>query len=93
MPAGTEGNPVRHIILTASGGALRDRTAEEIENASVQDVLRHPTWRMGAKITVDCATMLNKGLEVIEAHYLFDMGPGKIACSCTRKASSTHGGV
>lgn len=73
-----EGNPVRHIILTASGGALRDRTAEEIENASVQDVLRHPTWRMGAKITVDCATMLNKGLEVIEAHYLFDMGPGKI---------------
>ena len=73
-----EGNPVRHLILTASGGALRDRTAEEIENASVEDVLRHPTWRMGAKITVDCATMLNKGLEVIEAHYLFGMDADKI---------------
>ena len=68
-----DGNPVRNLILTASGGALRDRTAEDIENASVADVLRHPTWRMGAKITVDCATMLNKGLEVIEAHYLFGM--------------------
>ena len=73
-----EGNPVRHLILTASGGALRDRTAEEVENASVEDVLRHPTWRMGAKITVDCATMLNKGLEVIEAHYLFGMDADKI---------------
>ncbi|HIS03097.1 MAG TPA: 1-deoxy-D-xylulose-5-phosphate reductoisomerase [Candidatus Pullichristensenella avicola] len=68
-----EGNPVRRLVLTASGGALRDRTAKEIENASVEDVLRHPTWRMGAKITVDCATMLNKGLEVIEAHHLFGM--------------------
>ena len=74
-----EGNPVRHLILTASGGALRDRTAEEIENASVEDVLRHPTWRMGAKITVDCATMLNKGLEVIEAHYLFGMPEAAIS--------------
>ncbi len=73
-----DGNPVRHLILTASGGALRDRAAEEIENASVQDVLRHPTWRMGAKITVDCATMLNKGLEVIEAHYLFGMDAEEI---------------
>ena len=73
-----EGNPVRHLILTASGGALRDRTAEEIENASVEDVLRHPTWRMGAKITVDCATLMNKGLEVIEASWLFDMPEEKI---------------
>ena len=67
------GNPVRSLILTASGGALRDKTQEEIENASVEDVLRHPTWNMGAKITVDCASMVNKGLEIIEAHYLFDM--------------------
>lgn len=71
-----EGNPVRRLILTASGGALRDWPAEEMENATVEQVLRHPTWKMGGKITVDCATMLNKGLEVIEANRLFGM-PGK----------------
>ena len=67
------GNPARRIILTASGGALRDMPIEKLYNATREDVLRHPTWVMGEKITVDCATMLNKGLEVIEAHYLFDM--------------------
>jgi 1-deoxy-D-xylulose-5-phosphate reductoisomerase len=66
------GNPVKRLILTASGGALRDFTAEETARATVADVLKHPVWNMGGKITVDCATMLNKGLEVIEAHYLFD---------------------
>ena len=71
-------NPVRRLHLTASGGALRTWSAERMQNASVQDVLAHPTWRMGGKITVDCATMLNKGLEVIEAHYLFQMPPEKI---------------
>ena len=74
-----DGNPVRSLILTASGGALRDCTAEQIESARVEDVLRHPTWRMGAKITVDCATMLNKGLEVIEAHHLFGMDAQNIS--------------
>jgi len=74
-----DGNPVRKLILTASGGALRDWTAEQMEQASVKDVLDHPTWRMGGKITVDCATMLNKGLEVIEAHHLFSMPPEKIS--------------
>ena len=74
-----DGNPVRRLILTASGGALREWTAEQIQNASIEDVLRHPTWKMGGKITVDCATMLNKGLEVIEAHYLFAMPQEKIA--------------
>ena len=73
-----QGNPVRRLHLTASGGALRTWSAERMQNASVQDVLAHPTWRMGGKITVDCATMLNKGLEVIEAHYLFQMPPEKI---------------
>lgn len=73
-----EGNPARRIILTCSGGALRSKSKEEIENASVSDVLSHPTWRMGSKITVDCASLMNKGLEVIEAHYLFDMPLSKI---------------
>lgn len=67
------GNKPEGLILTCSGGALRERSTEQIENASVEDVLKHPTWRMGSKITVDCASLLNKGLEVIEAHYLFDM--------------------
>ena len=67
------GNPVRSIILTASGGALRTWEKERIQSATVHQVLQHPTWRMGKKITVDCATMVNKGLEVIEAHHLFGM--------------------
>jgi len=73
-----QGNAVRKIILTCSGGALREKTKQEIENATVNDVLKHPTWRMGNKITVDCATLMNKGLEVIEASYLFDMPLDKI---------------
>ena len=73
-----QGNPVRRIILTCSGGALRERTKEEIGNASVTDVLKHPTWRMGSKITVDCASLMNKGLEIIEAAYLFGMPLEKI---------------
>ena len=70
---GAAGNPVRRLILTASGGALRDWPKEQIDSARVEDVLRHPTWSMGRKITVDCATMVNKGLEIIEAHHLFSM--------------------
>ena len=73
-----QGNPVSRIILTASGGALRTWEKEKMRHASVADVLKHPTWNMGGKITVDCATMLNKGLEVIEAHYLFGMPDEKI---------------
>ncbi len=64
--------------LTASGGALRDRTIEEIADATIGDVLAHPTWRMGDKITVDSATLLNKGFEVIEAHWLFGLPFDKI---------------
>ena len=73
-----QGNPVRRVILTCSGGALRSWDKNAIENARMEDVLKHPTWRMGSKITVDCASLMNKGLEVIEAHYLFDMPPEKI---------------
>ncbi|KGX88603.1 1-deoxy-D-xylulose-5-phosphate reductoisomerase [Pontibacillus marinus] len=61
------------IILTASGGSFRDKTRAELEGVNVEDALNHPNWSMGAKITIDSATMMNKGLEVIEAHWLFDM--------------------
>ena len=71
-------NPVKRLMLTASGGALRDWRKEDIYNATVRDVLAHPTWSMGGKITVDCATMVNKGLEIIEAHHLFQMPAEKI---------------
>lgn len=62
---------LRKIILTASGGAFRDWAKEDLAKVKVADALKHPNWAMGAKITVDSATMMNKGLEVIEAHYLF----------------------
>lgn len=64
---------VRRLILTASGGAFRSRSASELETVTPEDALRHPTWDMGAKITVDSATLANKALEVIEAHYLFGL--------------------
>ncbi|MGL5033585.1 MAG: 1-deoxy-D-xylulose-5-phosphate reductoisomerase [Microcystaceae cyanobacterium] len=62
---------LRRIILTASGGAFRDWSIEQLAFATLQDALKHPNWTMGRKITVDSATLMNKGLEVIEAHYLF----------------------
>jgi 1-deoxy-D-xylulose-5-phosphate reductoisomerase len=62
---------VQRLIITASGGSLRDKSKHEIENISIKEVLNHPNWNMGKSITVDSATMLNKGLEVIEAHWLF----------------------
>ncbi|MEA5466703.1 1-deoxy-D-xylulose-5-phosphate reductoisomerase [Leptothoe sp. PORK10 BA2] len=64
---------LRRIILTASGGAFRDWPVEKLKDVSVADAITHPNWSMGRKITVDSATMMNKGLEVIEAHYLFGM--------------------
>ncbi|MBB6282194.1 1-deoxy-D-xylulose-5-phosphate reductoisomerase [Geobacillus subterraneus] len=62
---------VEKLILTASGGSFRDRTREELAHVTVEEALRHPNWSMGAKITIDSATMMNKGFEVIEAHWLF----------------------
>lgn len=70
---GNEGNKIKRILLTASGGSFRDKTLEELKGVSVQDALNHPNWSMGAKITIDSATMFNKGLEVIEAKWLFDV--------------------
>lgn len=66
------------LILTASGGPFRTRPVEEFENISVKEALNHPTWKMGPKVTIDSATLVNKGLEIIEAHYLFGLPPDKI---------------
>ncbi len=66
-------NELEKIILTASGGAFRDKTAAELEKITSKEALKHPTWNMGAKITIDSATLMNKGLEVIEAKWLFDL--------------------
>ena len=71
-------NSLKKIILTASGGAFYGRTKSELEKVTVADALKHPNWSMGAKITVDSATMMNKGLEVIEASWLFDVPDEKI---------------
>lgn len=65
---------VKEIILTASGGPFRTSTKEEIQNVTLEDALNHPTWKMGGKITIDSSTLMNKGLEVIEAMHLFDVG-------------------
>lgn len=69
---------VRRIVLTASGGPFRTKSSDEMRTASVSDAMQHPTWNMGAKITIDSATLMNKGLEVIEAHWLFGFGPDEI---------------
>ncbi|MCH9753427.1 MAG: 1-deoxy-D-xylulose-5-phosphate reductoisomerase [Alphaproteobacteria bacterium] len=66
------------IILTASGGPFREKSKLDLENVTIDQALKHPNWNMGKKITIDCATLFNKGLEVIEAHYLFDMPVEKI---------------
>jgi 1-deoxy-D-xylulose-5-phosphate reductoisomerase len=69
---------IRRIVLTASGGPFRGRLASQLEDVTAADALRHPTWRMGRKITVDSATLMNKGLEVIEAHWLFGLRADQI---------------
>jgi 1-deoxy-D-xylulose-5-phosphate reductoisomerase len=69
---------VRRVILTASGGPFRNASPQQIKNASVAEALNHPTWRMGAKITIDSATMFNKALEIIEACWLFDLSPQQV---------------
>jgi 1-deoxy-D-xylulose-5-phosphate reductoisomerase len=69
---------IRRIILTASGGPFREIPASALANVKPEDALRHPTWRMGRKITIDSATLMNKGLEVIEAHWLFDLPASQI---------------
>lgn len=69
---------VKRLIITASGGSFRDKRRDELEDATLEDALHHPNWSMGSKITIDSATMMNKGFEIIEAHYLFDIPFDKI---------------
>ncbi len=70
---------VKRLILTASGGPFRTKTKAEIENATIAEALNHPNWKMGDKITIDSATLMNKGLEVIEAHWLFGFSADEIS--------------
>ena len=69
---------IKRLIITASGGSFRDLSREELLNVTLSDALKHPNWQMGAKITIDSSTMMNKGFEVIEAHHLFDIPYEKI---------------
>jgi 1-deoxy-D-xylulose-5-phosphate reductoisomerase len=75
---GEKHSEVRRIVLTASGGPFRKKSKTEMQEATVSEALHHPTWNMGAKITIDSATLMNKGLEVIEAHWLFGFQPDQI---------------
>lgn len=71
---GEHGNKIEKILLTASGGPFRGWAREQMKNVQVEDALKHPNWSMGAKLTIDSSTMVNKGLEVMEAKWLFDVG-------------------
>jgi 1-deoxy-D-xylulose-5-phosphate reductoisomerase len=75
---GNQEREVERIVLTASGGPFVDKSREEMQQATVQNALNHPTWNMGGKITIDSATLMNKGLEVIEAKWLFDIPASRI---------------
>ena len=75
---GRRGGELRRLILTASGGPFRGRSRAELDRVTAEDALKHPTWQMGPKITIDSATLMNKGLEVIEAHWLFGVPPAAI---------------
>jgi len=75
---GRRPSDLKRLILTASGGPFRGRSESELIDVTLEDTLKHPTWRMGRKITVDSATLMNKGLELIEAHWLFGVGAEKI---------------
>jgi 1-deoxy-D-xylulose-5-phosphate reductoisomerase len=76
--AGEMPNKVERIILTASGGPFRTNTGPELEAVTIEQALNHPNWKMGNKVTIDSATLMNKGLEVIEARWLFDLPPSQI---------------
>ena len=71
-------NPIKRILLTASGGPFRNMSQAELEEVTPEQALKHPNWKMGSKITIDSATMLNKGFEMIEAHWLYAVAPENI---------------
>ncbi|OFV98878.1 MAG: 1-deoxy-D-xylulose-5-phosphate reductoisomerase [Acidobacteria bacterium RIFCSPLOWO2_12_FULL_54_10] len=78
LRAGRRKEEVRRLVLTASGGPFLRTSKDELEHVTVEQALRHPTWNMGSRITIDSATLMNKGLEVIEAHWLFGFSPEQI---------------
>src|SRR6185503_7585712 len=90
--AGNRLGDIRRIILTASGGPFRGRKREELEDVTVEQALAHPTWRMGKKITVASATLMNKGLEAIEAHHLFGVPIDRVEL-VVHPQSTIHGMV
>jgi 1-deoxy-D-xylulose-5-phosphate reductoisomerase len=75
---GRDLSELKRVVLTASGGPFRGRSSADLSGVTAEDALKHPTWRMGRKITIDSATLMNKGLEVIEAHWLFGVRPDQI---------------
>lgn len=89
---GEAGNEIEKILLTASGGPFRGKTYEELEHVTAEDALRHPNWSMGRKITVDSATMVNKGLEVMEAKWLFGVSLDQV-CVVVHPQSILHSAV
>ena len=88
----SDGNKIKRLILTASGGAFYGWSKEKLKTATVADALRHPNWSMGAKVTIDSATMMNKGLELIEAMHLFNLPPERITVLIHRQ-SIVHSAV
>ena len=75
---GEQCNPIKRILLTASGGPFRNLSKDDLEHVTPEQALQHPNWKMGSKITIDSATMLNKGFEMIEAHWLYAVAPQDI---------------
>lgn len=86
---GEKYSEIKQLIITASGGSFRDLTRAELDNVTLADALNHPNWSMGQKITIDSATMMNKGLEVIEAKWLFDLDINQIS-TLLHKESTIH---
>lgn len=89
---GNEHNSIHRILLTASGGPFRGKTREQLEQMTVKDALKHPNWSMGQKVTIDSASLVNKGLEVMEARWLFDVDIDKI-CVLVHPQSILHSAV
>lgn len=89
---GSNNKKINKIILTASGGPFRGKDLEYLKNVKLEDALKHPNWSMGKKITIDSATLMNKGLEVIEAKFLFDVTPEQIEV-IVHKESIVHSGI
>ena len=87
---GLDHTEVKNIIITASGGPFRKATRKALENVGLSDAMNHPTWKMGRKITLDSATLMNKGLEIIEARWLFDLEPARIK-TLVHPESIVHG--